>query len=108
MIIYIWSIAATTCRYISRYPLQLSVAQTVLVRKTWAHARNQGSIEPAMSIFRNSFFKSPDIRALIMAGSKNAGYERLKVHIETIFFIKQEFSSCFLKSQKTFVLSEIL
>lgn len=71
---------STTSRYISRCPLQLTVAQTVLVRKTWAHARNQGAMEPAMSIFRNSFFKSSDIRGLVMAGSKNAGYERLKKH----------------------------
>lgn len=60
--------------------LQLSTTQLLLVRKTWAHARSQGSLEPAMSIFRNSFFKCAEIRSLLMAGPKNAGQERLKKH----------------------------
>ncbi|KHN72736.1 hypothetical protein Tcan_07520 [Toxocara canis] len=33
-----------------------------------------------MSIFRNSFFKNAEIRALMMSGSKNIGHERLKKH----------------------------
>ncbi|VDM71766.1 unnamed protein product [Strongylus vulgaris] len=32
--------------------LNLSSAQVLFIRKTWAHARNQGSLEPALSIFR--------------------------------------------------------
>ncbi|VDK53834.1 unnamed protein product [Gongylonema pulchrum] len=52
--------------------LQLNTTQLLLVRKTWAHARSQGSLEPAMSIFRNSFFKCAEIRTLMMAGPKNA------------------------------------
>ncbi|MFH4976055.1 hypothetical protein AB6A40_002764 [Gnathostoma spinigerum] len=60
--------------------LQLNAAQASLVRKTWAHARSQGALEPAMSIFRNSFFKSADIRTMMMSGSKNLGHERLKQH----------------------------
>lgn len=64
--------------------IQLSAAQVVLVRKTWAHARNQGSLEPAMTIFRNSFFKCPEIRTLIMGGPKNMGHERLKVTVDSV------------------------
>ncbi|VDM98702.1 unnamed protein product [Thelazia callipaeda] len=60
--------------------LQLNAPQLLLVRKTWAHARSQGALEPAMSIFRNSFFKCSEIRSLIMNGPKNEGHERLKSH----------------------------
>lgn len=59
--------------------LNLSTIQMLLVRKTWTHARNQGALEPAISIFRNSFYKCSEIRSLIMDGPKNVGYERLKV-----------------------------
>ncbi|KAK6054786.1 hypothetical protein COOONC_07709, partial [Cooperia oncophora] len=58
--------------------LCLTAAQILLIRKTWAHARNQGALEPAISIFRNSFFKNPEIRSMMMHGTKNAGHERLK------------------------------
>uniref|UniRef100_A0A158Q7Z8 GLOBIN domain-containing protein n=1 Tax=Elaeophora elaphi TaxID=1147741 RepID=A0A158Q7Z8_9BILA len=54
--------------------------QLSLIRKTWMHARSQGALEPAISIFRNSFFKCGEIRSLIMDGPKNVGYERLKKH----------------------------
>uniref|UniRef100_A0A914UXG8 Globin family profile domain-containing protein n=1 Tax=Plectus sambesii TaxID=2011161 RepID=A0A914UXG8_9BILA len=60
--------------------LQLTSAQMLLVRKTWAHARNQGAMEPGLTIFRNSFFKNPELRTLMMSGSKNTGHERLKRH----------------------------
>ncbi|PAV75395.1 hypothetical protein WR25_14865 [Diploscapter pachys] len=61
--------------------LQLTGAQILLVRRTWQHARNQGTYEPAMTIFRNSLFKNPDIRSMMMHGpNKNAGHERLKRH----------------------------
>ncbi|CAB3398883.1 unnamed protein product [Caenorhabditis bovis] len=62
--------------------LHLTSAQIIFVRKTWSHARNQGSLEPAISIFRNSFFKHPEIRQIIMHGTKNAGHERLKKHAQ--------------------------
>uniref|UniRef100_A0A915B499 Globin family profile domain-containing protein n=1 Tax=Parascaris univalens TaxID=6257 RepID=A0A915B499_PARUN len=67
-------------RMYSNCSLQLTPAQVVLIRRTWAHARNQGALEPALTIFRNSFFKNADIRALMMCGSKNVGHERLKRH----------------------------
>lgn len=70
----------TSSRSYGTYSLQLTLAQMNLVRKTWAHARNQGALEPAMSIFRNSFFKNAEVRSLMMNGSKNVGYERLKVN----------------------------
>uniref|UniRef100_A0A1I8EJL1 Globin domain-containing protein n=1 Tax=Wuchereria bancrofti TaxID=6293 RepID=A0A1I8EJL1_WUCBA len=63
--------------------LNLTATQLLLVRKTWAHARNQGALEPALSIFRNSFYKCGEIRSLIMDGSKNIGYERLKKHAKS-------------------------
>ncbi|VDM59209.1 unnamed protein product [Angiostrongylus costaricensis] len=59
--------------------LSLTSAQILFIRKTWAHARNHGALEPAISIFRNSFFKNPEIRSIMMHGTKNAGHERLKV-----------------------------
>ncbi|CAI5451084.1 unnamed protein product [Caenorhabditis angaria] len=62
--------------------LHLTAAQILFVRKTWAHARNQGALEPAISIFRNSFFKHPEIRQMIMHGTKNSGHERLKRHAQ--------------------------
>ncbi|CAI4231570.1 unnamed protein product [Auanema sp. JU1783] len=62
--------------------LCLTPAQILLVRKTWAHARNQGALEPAISIFRNSFFKNPEIRTIMMHGTKNTGHERLKKHAQ--------------------------
>ncbi|PAV61879.1 hypothetical protein WR25_22804 [Diploscapter pachys] len=34
--------------------LQLTGAQILLVRRTWQHARNQGTYEPAMTIFRGT------------------------------------------------------
>ncbi|CAG9538516.1 unnamed protein product [Cercopithifilaria johnstoni] len=63
--------------------LNLSAIQLLLVRKTWAHARNQGAMEPAISIFRNSFYKCSEIRSLIMDGSKNVGYEQLRKHAKS-------------------------
>ncbi|EFO15345.2 hypothetical protein LOAG_13166 [Loa loa] len=63
--------------------LNLSAIQLLLVRKTWSHARSQGALEPAMSIFRNSFYKCGEIRSLIMDGPKNVGYERLKKHAKS-------------------------
>ncbi|KAM3716160.1 Globin-like protein [Dirofilaria immitis] len=63
--------------------LNLSTTQLLLVRKTWIHARNQGALEPAISIFRNSFYKCGEIRSLIMNGPKNVGYERLKKHAKS-------------------------
>uniref|UniRef100_A0A1I7WAS3 GLOBIN domain-containing protein n=1 Tax=Heterorhabditis bacteriophora TaxID=37862 RepID=A0A1I7WAS3_HETBA len=62
--------------------LNLTPAQILFVRKTWTHARNQGSLEPAISIFRNSFFKNSEIRSILMHGTKNAGHERLKKHAQ--------------------------
>ncbi|CAD6195896.1 unnamed protein product [Caenorhabditis auriculariae] len=62
--------------------LHLTPAQIIFVRKTWQHARNQGALEPAISIFRNSFFKHPEIRQMIMHGTKNSGHERLKRHAQ--------------------------
>ncbi|VDO15011.1 unnamed protein product [Brugia timori] len=62
--------------------LNLTATQLLLVRKTWSHARNQGALEPALSIFRNSFYKCGEIRSLIMDGPKNMGYERLKVEFK--------------------------
>ncbi|RCN27775.1 globin, partial [Ancylostoma caninum] len=62
--------------------LCLTSAQILFIRKTWAHARNQGSLEPALSIFRNSFFKNSEIRTIMMYGAKNAGHERLKKHAQ--------------------------
>nr|CDQ01066.1 BMA-GLB-6, isoform b [Brugia malayi] len=63
--------------------LNLTATQLLLVRKTWSHARNQGALEPALSIFRNSFYKCGEIRSLIMDGPKNMGYERLKKHAKS-------------------------
>ncbi|CAJ0566148.1 unnamed protein product, partial [Mesorhabditis spiculigera] len=62
--------------------LCLTQAQIVLVRKTWQAARAQGALEPAISIFRNSFFKNPEIRQILMHGTKNMGHERLKRHAQ--------------------------
>lgn len=62
--------------------LHLTQPQILFVRKTWNHARNQGALEPAISIFRNSFFKNPEIRQMIMFGTKNEGHERLKRHAQ--------------------------
>nr|pir hypothetical protein C18C4.9 - Caenorhabditis elegans [Caenorhabditis elegans] len=62
--------------------LHLTQPQILFVRKTWNHARNQGALEPAISIFRNSFFKNPEIRQMIMFGTKNEGHERLKKHAQ--------------------------
>ncbi|KAF1751205.1 hypothetical protein GCK72_017759 [Caenorhabditis remanei] len=62
--------------------LHLTQPQIIFVRKTWSHARNQGALEPAISIFRNSFFKNPEIRQMIMFGTKNEGHERLKRHAQ--------------------------
>uniref|UniRef100_A0A158P9P4 GLOBIN domain-containing protein n=1 Tax=Angiostrongylus cantonensis TaxID=6313 RepID=A0A158P9P4_ANGCA len=62
--------------------LSLTSAQILFIRKTWAHARNHGALEPAISIFRNSFFKNPEIRLIMMHGTKNAGHERLKNHAQ--------------------------
>lgn len=66
-------------RAIPGQSFQMTSTQIAMVRKTWAHARNQGALEPAMSIFRNSFFKCAEIRSLIMSGPRNTGHERLKV-----------------------------
>ncbi|VDK88778.1 unnamed protein product [Litomosoides sigmodontis] len=63
--------------------LNLNTTQLLLVRKTWLHARNQGALEPAIGIFRNSFYKCAEIRSLMMDGHKNAGYERLKKHAKS-------------------------
>ncbi|VDK20233.1 unnamed protein product [Anisakis simplex] len=71
----------SSSRKYSNCGLQLNPTQLILVRKTWQHARNQGALEPAMSIFRNSFFKNAEIRSLMMYGSKNVGHERLKVFV---------------------------
>ncbi|KAK6753118.1 hypothetical protein RB195_012614 [Necator americanus] len=70
--------------------LCLTSAQILLVRKTWAHARNQGSLEPALSIFRNSFFKNSEIRTIMMHGAKNAGHERLKKHAQAFTAIMDD------------------
>ncbi|PIO72982.1 globin [Teladorsagia circumcincta] len=70
--------------------LCLTAAQILLIRKTWAHARNQGALEPAISIFRNSFFKNPEIRSMMMHGTKNAGHERLKKHAQIFTTIMDE------------------
>ncbi|KAK5973259.1 Globin protein 6 [Trichostrongylus colubriformis] len=70
--------------------LCLTAAQILLIRKTWAHARNQGALEPAISIFRNSFFKNPEIRTMMMHGTKNAGHERLKKHAQIFTSIMDE------------------
>lgn len=59
--------------------LNSNSTQMLLVRKTWIHARNQGALEPAIGIFRNSFYKCAEIRLLMMDGPKDVGYERLKV-----------------------------
>ncbi|CAI2355472.1 unnamed protein product [Caenorhabditis sp. 36 PRJEB53466] len=67
--------------YIHQF-LHLTQPQIIFVRKTWNHARNQGALEPAISIFRNSFFKHPEIRQMIMFGTKNEGHERLKTHAQ--------------------------
>ncbi|VDK85145.1 unnamed protein product, partial [Onchocerca ochengi] len=63
--------------------LNLTTTQLLLVRKTWNHAKNQGALEPALGIFRNSFYKCGEIRSLIMGGPKNVGYERLKKHAKS-------------------------
>nr|CDJ91395.1 Globin domain containing protein [Haemonchus contortus] len=70
--------------------LCLTPAQILLIRRTWTHARNQGALEPAISIFRNSFFKNPEIRSMMMHGTKNAGHERLKRHAQIFTTIMDE------------------
>lgn len=70
--------------------LSLTSAQIIFIRKTWTHARNQGSLEPAISIFRNSFFKNPEIRSIMMHGTKNAGHERLKRHAQIFTHIMDD------------------
>ncbi|KHJ96640.1 globin [Oesophagostomum dentatum] len=70
--------------------LNLTAPQILFIRKTWAHARNQGSLEPALSIFRNSFFKNSEIRTIMMYGAKNAGHERLKKHAQTFTTIMDD------------------
>ncbi|VBB33177.1 unnamed protein product, partial [Acanthocheilonema viteae] len=85
--LYSWSRSETSSnRDLTRNrssSLNLSAIQLLLVRKTWAHARNQGALEPAISIFRNSFYKCGEIRSLIMDGPKDVGYERLKKHAKS-------------------------
>ncbi|WKY09426.1 hypothetical protein Q1695_002079 [Nippostrongylus brasiliensis] len=73
--------------------LTLTSAQILFIRKTWAHARNQGALEPAISIFRNSFFKNSEIRSIMMHGTKNAGHERLKKHAQMFTTIMDDLIS---------------
>ncbi|CAJ0590408.1 unnamed protein product [Cylicocyclus nassatus] len=70
--------------------LNLTGAQILFIRKTWAHARNQGALEPALSIFRNSFFKNSEIRTIMMYGTKNEGHERLKKHAQSFTTIMDD------------------
>ncbi|KJH41881.1 globin [Dictyocaulus viviparus] len=70
--------------------LCLTTTQILFIRKTWAHARNHGALEPAISIFRNSFFKNPEIRSIMMHGAKSAGHERLKKHAQIFTVIMDD------------------